>query len=60
MDCTFTNVEDETITVEKVTVPAGDTTTYFAFTGSGSIGSFALKDGENNPSVWTQPRARTP
>ena len=46
MDCTFTNVEDETITVEKVTVPAGDTTTSFDFTGSGSIGGFALKDGE--------------
>ncbi len=47
MDCTFTNVEDETITVEKVTVPAGDTTTSFAFSGSGSIGDFALKDGES-------------
>ena len=46
MDCTFTNVEDETITVEKVTIPAGDTTTDFAFTGSGSIGVFDLMDGE--------------
>ena len=46
MDCTFTNVEDDTITVEKVTVPAGDTSTAFAFTGSGSIGTFALLDGE--------------
>ena len=46
MDCTFTNVKDETITVEKVTVPAGDTATDFAFTGSGSIGGFALKDGK--------------
>ncbi len=46
MDCTFTNVEDETITVEKVTVPAGDTTTDFAFTGSPAIGGFTLKDGE--------------
>ena len=39
-------MEDETITVEKVTVPAGDTTTDFAFTGSPAIGGFTLKDGE--------------
>ena len=46
MDCTFTNVQADTITVEKVTLPTGDATTAFDFTGSGSIGGFALKDGE--------------
>ena len=35
--CTFTNEADATLTIEKVTSPASDVTTQFAFTGTGAI-----------------------
>ncbi|MCB0071043.1 MAG: hypothetical protein KDE20_06275, partial [Caldilineaceae bacterium] len=44
--CSFTNVEENTITVEKVTIPA--TSDSFSF-DAGTLGTFTLRDGEVQP-----------
>jgi hypothetical protein len=43
--CTFTNEADATLTINKVTVPASDNTTQFAFTGTGDINGTNLVGG---------------
>jgi len=43
--CTFTNAADAQLTINKVTVPASDNTTEFAFTGTGAINASNLTGG---------------
>ena len=61
MDCTFTNVEDETITVEKVTIPGRRHDNFLRFHGQRLHRRLLpSRMGKANPSAWTPPPDRSP